>query len=68
MVLDLFETMRDLIPEFEYNFSDQYCLDPATAPVRASQRASSNHEICDELFTCCVEAKQYISSYQKSEG
>jgi len=26
MVLDLFETMRDLMPEFEYNFSDQYCL------------------------------------------
>ncbi|KAJ6878315.1 hypothetical protein NC651_030912 [Populus alba x Populus x berolinensis] len=25
-VLDLFETMRDLMPEFEFNFSDQYCL------------------------------------------
>ncbi|CAI0426628.1 unnamed protein product [Linum tenue] len=25
-ILDLFETLRDLIPEFECNFSDQYCL------------------------------------------
>ncbi|CAN1269719.1 Exocyst complex component EXO70B1 [Linum perenne] len=25
-ILDLFETLRDLIPEFDSNFSDQYCL------------------------------------------
>ncbi|KAF2290264.1 hypothetical protein GH714_006691 [Hevea brasiliensis] len=25
-ILDLFETLRDLMPDFESNFSDQYCL------------------------------------------
>ncbi|WCJ34807.1 exocyst subunit exo70 family protein B1 [Euphorbia peplus] len=25
-ILDLFETLRDLMPEFESNFSDQYCV------------------------------------------
>ncbi|KAL0434854.1 UNVERIFIED_CONTAM: Exocyst complex component EXO70B1 [Sesamum radiatum] len=25
-VLDVYETLRDLMPEFELNFSDQYCL------------------------------------------
>ncbi|XP_065848278.1 exocyst complex component EXO70B1 [Euphorbia lathyris] len=25
-ILDLFETLRDLMPEFESNFSDQYCI------------------------------------------
>ncbi|KAG8633880.1 exocyst complex component EXO70B1 [Manihot esculenta] len=25
-ILDLFETLRELMPDFEYNFSDQYCL------------------------------------------
>ncbi|KDP45755.1 hypothetical protein JCGZ_17362 [Jatropha curcas] len=25
-ILDLFETLRELMPEFESNFSDQYCL------------------------------------------
>ncbi|KAJ9167528.1 hypothetical protein P3X46_022174 [Hevea brasiliensis] len=25
-ILDLFETLRELMPDFEFNFSDQYCL------------------------------------------